>query len=221
MSCFFDQRPLDFQQSQPFSATWKLFSGGGGATWQNSGWVVAVHWKARLLLFSCQKYSVLLGSPWPALRGPLWNHFWKKRCPQPYWRGENSGDVLEASDSSNCRVWGVRAVLSRRNSRRSSEKGFRGLSKIFPEVPAVLGLWPSFGKSLSPYRIGKHRHPQHRAKMHQKYTEKKDFLYMYVYIYIWRPPPLWPRFWHFFYDIWYREAKENQDGKPCRLGLNR
>ena len=25
----------------------------------------------------------------------------------------------------------------------------------------------------------------------------------------------------FFYDIWYREAKENQDGKPRRLGLNK
>ena len=24
-----------------------------------------------------------------------------------------------------------------------------------------------------------------------------------------------------FDDIWYRKAKENQDGKPCRLGLNR
>ena len=56
---------------------------------------------------------VLLGIPWPALRGHLRNHFWKKRRPQPYWGGENSGNALEASNALNCRVWGIPAVLSR------------------------------------------------------------------------------------------------------------
>ena len=51
---------------------------------------------------------VLLGFPWPALRGPLRNHFWKKRRPQPYWGGENSGNALEASNTLNYRVWGIR-----------------------------------------------------------------------------------------------------------------
>ena len=34
--------------------------------------------------------SVLLGIPWPALRGPLRNHFWKKRRPQPYFWEEKA-----------------------------------------------------------------------------------------------------------------------------------
>ena len=55
---------------------------------------------------------VLLGIPWPALRGPLRNHFWEKRPPQPYWGGDNSGNALEASNALNYRVWGIPAVLS-------------------------------------------------------------------------------------------------------------
>ena len=56
--------------------------------------------------------SVLLGIPWPALRGPLRNQFWKKRRPQPYWGGDNSGNALEASIALNYRAWGIPAVLS-------------------------------------------------------------------------------------------------------------
>ena len=48
-----------------------------------------------------------------ALRGPLRNHFWKKRRPQPYWGGENSGNALEASNALNYSAWGIPAVLSR------------------------------------------------------------------------------------------------------------
>ena len=46
-----------------------------------------------------------------ALRGPLQNHFWKKRRPRPYRGGENSGNALEASNASNYRIWGIPAVL--------------------------------------------------------------------------------------------------------------
>ena len=86
---------------------------------------------------------VLLGIPWPALRGPLRNHFWKKRRPQPY-SGENSGNALEASNAMNYRVWGIPAVLSRKipgNALRAFPGSFRN---FFRKVPAVLGVWPSF-----------------------------------------------------------------------------
>ena len=76
---------------------------------------------------------VLLGIPWPALRGPLRNHFWKKRRPQPYWGGENSGNALEASNALNYRVWGIPAVLSRGipgNALRAFPGSFRSLSRI-------------------------------------------------------------------------------------------
>ena len=56
---------------------------------------------------------VLLGIPWPVLKGPLQNHFWKKRRPQPYWGGENSGNALEPSNALNYRAWGILAGLSR------------------------------------------------------------------------------------------------------------
>ena len=36
----------------------------------------------------------------------------KKRRPQPYWGGDNSGNALEASNALNYRVWGIPAVLS-------------------------------------------------------------------------------------------------------------
>ena len=52
-----------------------------------------------------------MGIPWPALRGPLRNHFWKKRRPRPYWGGDNSGNALEASNALNYRAWGIPAVL--------------------------------------------------------------------------------------------------------------
>ena len=57
--------------------------------------------------------SIAGNSMTPALRGPLRNNFWKKRRPQPlYWRGDNSGNALEASNALNHRVWGIPAVLS-------------------------------------------------------------------------------------------------------------
>ena len=36
----------------------------------------------------------------------------KKRRPQPYWGGDNSGNALEASNALNYRVWAIPAVLS-------------------------------------------------------------------------------------------------------------
>ena len=74
-----------------------------------------------------------LGIPWPALRGPLRNHFWKKRRPQPYWGGDNSGNALEASNALNDRVWGIPAVLSRRipgHALRVFPGSFRNFSGI-------------------------------------------------------------------------------------------
>ena len=68
---------------------------------------------------------VLLGIPWPALRGPLRNRIWKKRRPQPYWGGENSGNALEASNASNYRVWGIPAV-SRGKFQETLWERFRG-----------------------------------------------------------------------------------------------
>ena len=76
---------------------------------------------------------VLLGIPWPALGGPLRNHFWKKKRPQPYWGGDNSGNALEASNALNYRVWGIPAVLSTGipgNALRAFPGSFRSLSGI-------------------------------------------------------------------------------------------
>ena len=91
---------------------------------------------------------VLLGIPWPALRGPLRNHFWKKKRPQPYWGGESSGNPLEASNASNYRAWGIPAVLSREipgNALRAFPGSFRNLSGISSgKVPAILGVWPIY-----------------------------------------------------------------------------
>ena len=89
---------------------------------------------------------------------------WKKRRPQPYWGGENSGNALEASNALNCRVWGIPAVLSRGipgNALRAFPGSFRSFSGISsgksqpywgcgPKDPAVLKiLWRI--NSLSPY----------------------------------------------------------------------
>ena len=76
---------------------------------------------------------VLLGIPWLALRGPLRSHFWKKRRPQPYWGGENSGNALKASNALNYRVWGIPAVLLRGipgNALRAFPGSFRNISGI-------------------------------------------------------------------------------------------
>ena len=47
--------------------------------------------------------------------------FLKKRRPQPYWVGENSGNALDASNALNDRAWGIPVVLSMGNSRKSSQ----------------------------------------------------------------------------------------------------
>ena len=76
---------------------------------------------------------VLLGIPWPALRGPLRNHFWKKKRPQPYWGGDSSGNALEASNAFNYRVWGIPTVLLRGipgNALRAFPGSFRNFSGI-------------------------------------------------------------------------------------------
>ena len=68
-----------------------------------------------------------------ALRGPLQNQFWKKRRPQPYWGGGNSGNALEASNALNYRAWGIPAVLSREipgNALRAFLGSFRNFSGI-------------------------------------------------------------------------------------------
>ena len=99
----------------------------------------------RFLWFSSEIPSVLPGIPWPALRGPLGNHFWKQRRPQPYWEGGNPGNALEASDAKNYRAWGVPAVLSRGiagNVLRAFSGRFRNFSGI------------SSGKSQPYWRYG-------------------------------------------------------------------
>ena len=100
----------------------------------------------RLRFRESELPSVLLGIPWPALRGPLRNHFRKKRRPQLYWGGETYGDALEASSALNCRVWGVAAVLSRGipgKALRAVPGSFRNFFRnFFREVPAVLGVRP-------------------------------------------------------------------------------
>ena len=57
----------------------------------------------------------------------------KKRRPQPYWGGENSGNALEASNALNYTVWGVPTVLSREipgNALRAFPGFFRNFSGI-------------------------------------------------------------------------------------------
>ena len=99
------------------------------------------------LLSQCGHISeippVLLGIPWPALGGPLRNHFWKKKRPQPYWGGDNSGNALEPSNALNYRAWGIPAVLSTGipgNALRAFPGSFRN---FFQKCPAVLGVWPN------------------------------------------------------------------------------
>ena len=57
----------------------------------------------------------------------------KKRRPQPYWGGGNSGNALEASNALNYRVWGIPAVLPREipgNALRAFPGSFRNFSGI-------------------------------------------------------------------------------------------
>ena len=58
---------------------------------------------------------------------------WKKKRPQPYWGGDNSGNALEASNALNYRVWGIPAVLSTGipgNALRAFPGSFRNFSGI-------------------------------------------------------------------------------------------
>ena len=70
----------------------------------------------------------------------------KKKCPQPYWGGDNSGNALEPPNAFNYRVWGIPAVLSRGipgKALRAFPEFFRN---FFRKVPAVLGVWPTKGR---------------------------------------------------------------------------
>ena len=87
---------------------------------------------------------ILVGIPWPDLRGSLQNHFWKKRRAQPYWGGENSVSALEASSTLNYRVWGFAAVRSRGIPGRVL-RAFPCFLNFFQKFPAVLAVWPMKG----------------------------------------------------------------------------
>ena len=57
----------------------------------------------------------------------------KKKRPQPYWGGDNSGNALEASNALNYRPWGIPAVLSTGipgNALRAFPGSFRNFSGI-------------------------------------------------------------------------------------------
>ena len=98
---------------------------------------------------------VLLGIPWPALRGPLWNHFWRKKRPQPwgreFWKCSGAFKCLELQGL------GHPSRTLEGNSRKRSES----ISGVFPEffrnflrkVPAVLGVWPTRTPSRCPERF--------------------------------------------------------------------
>ena len=57
----------------------------------------------------------------------------KKRRPQPYWEGDDSGNALKASNAWNYRAWGVPAVLSRGNAGKAL-RAFPGLSRFFSGI---------------------------------------------------------------------------------------
>ena len=77
---------------------------------------------------------------------PLPEPLLKKRRPQPYWEGENSGNALELSNALNDRGLQDPSRTLEGNSRKKSES----VSGFFPEifrnflrkVPADLGVWP-------------------------------------------------------------------------------
>ena len=66
----------------------------------------------------------------------------KKKRPQPYWGGENSGNSLEASNALNYWAWGIPAVLSREIPGKALRALPGFLRNFFRKVPAVLGVWP-------------------------------------------------------------------------------
>ena len=71
---------------------------------------------------------VLLGIPWPALRGLFWNHFWKKRRPG----GENSGNALE-SQMPWIIGFGRSQPYSWGEFQETLWERFRGLFRVFLE----------------------------------------------------------------------------------------
>ena len=93
--------------------------------------------------FKSEIPPVLLGIPWPALGGPLRNHFWKKKRPQPYW-GEIILEMLWTPQMPWIIGFGASQPYSRREFQETLWERFRGLSGVSPEffrkVPAVLGV---------------------------------------------------------------------------------
>ena len=57
----------------------------------------------------------------------------KELRPQPYWGGENSGNVLEPSNALNYRAWGIPAVLSR-GIPGNALRAFPGSFRIFSGI---------------------------------------------------------------------------------------
>ena len=89
--------------------------------------------------------SVLLGLPWPALKGPLRSHFWKKRRSSRTGAGESSGNSLEASNALNCRVWASPSHTLDGKDPREALRAFPGSFRDFSGI--------SSGKS-QPYYWG-------------------------------------------------------------------
>ena len=138
-------------------ALWALLGGRFGyffnfffCSGRGKGEFAAESWRKNLSRLNSEIPPVLLGIPWPALRGPLRNHFWKKRRPQPYgpyWGGDNSGNALEASSALNYRVWGIPAVLSTGIPGKAlrafpvSFRNFSGISSGNSQPYWGCGLW--------------------------------------------------------------------------------
>ena len=77
--------------------------------------------------------SVLLGIPWPALRGPLRNHFWKRGVPSRTELGREFWKCSGGFNALNYRFWGIPAVLSRGlpgKALRAFPGSFRNFSTI-------------------------------------------------------------------------------------------
>ena len=80
--------------------------------------------------------SVLLGTPWPAVRGSLRNHFWTKRgIPPSVLRGREfwNSNALEASNAWNYRGWELPNRTLDGEFQEKLWKRFQGLSRTFPE----------------------------------------------------------------------------------------
>ena len=70
----------------------------------------------------------------------------KKRHPQPYWGGDNSGNALEPANALIYRAWGIPAVLPRGipgNALRALPLSFRNFSRISSgKSQPYTGVWP-------------------------------------------------------------------------------